>query len=435
MEVFNPFADEAPPDFIDEFEEEIPEPLDFPPSPPKSPPRTAKESQNPSDFDDFDLDDLSEKENIQPELSQAPPEKRPRTNENLFDRPSQPVTESKGVSCTLPTLVEIKEVNFETKLKEEESRNQDLLKKIRENRARSQRFLPSESQKSRLTMSKTICVRPSYSDYVKIQPVSYPTQFYLRVRDPNLPEISKPVEAPSKEDVYPDFKKLKISALKALRSRSTAPKNRPVSKPTTQDTTLLVSKFAPKHFTSLLSDTAVNRLVLKYLQLWDHCVFRKPLPKKPEQASPPANAFGKPTYVPYNPLLDEYNFDSLGRPKHKVILLAGPAGLGKTTLAHVAAKHLGYNVAEINSSDDRSASALRELVKKYLSSTDVRNGMSEKSGEKIEARPTLLVLDEIDGASSAAVDVIVKLVTQPIKTKKNSDKKSKRRLPVLKGCG
>lgn len=32
----------------------------------------------------------------------------------------------------------------------------------------------------------------------------------------------------------------------------------------------------------------------------------------------------------------------------QVALLCGPPGLGKTTLAHVIAKHAGYNVVEMN---------------------------------------------------------------------------------------
>ena len=33
---------------------------------------------------------------------------------------------------------------------------------------------------------------------------------------------------------------------------------------------------------------------------------------------------------------------------YKVALLAGPPGLGKTTMAHVIAQHGGYNIVEMN---------------------------------------------------------------------------------------
>ena len=45
-------------------------------------------------------------------------------------------------------------------------------------------------------------------------------------------------------------------------------------------------------------------------------------------------------------------------------LLYGPPGLGKTTLAHVVANHAGYNVVEINASDDREYSANKILYVK-----------------------------------------------------------------------
>lgn len=32
----------------------------------------------------------------------------------------------------------------------------------------------------------------------------------------------------------------------------------------------------------------------------------------------------------------------------QVLLLCGPPGLGKTTLAHVAARHCGYRVVEVS---------------------------------------------------------------------------------------
>ena len=67
------------------------------------------------------------------------------------------------------------------------------------------------------------------------------------------------------------------------------------------------------------------------------------------------------------------------------------AGLGKTTLAHVVARHCGYRPVEINASDDRSATA---LVQRVLDSAQMRTVTGD-------GRPACIIIDEIDGAVGA----------------------------------
>jgi chromosome transmission fidelity protein 18 len=88
-----------------------------------------------------------------------------------------------------------------------------------------------------------------------------------------------------------------------------------------------------------------------------------------------------------------------------VLLLCGPPGLGKTTLAHVAAKHCGYRVVEINASDDRVATTLQAKILDAIQ-------MKSVTGDK---RPNCLVIDEIDGImggteGKGAVDALVEMI-------------------------
>ena len=77
------------------------------------------------------------------------------------------------------------------------------------------------------------------------------------------------------------------------------------------------------------------------------------------------------------------------------MLLSGPPGLGKTTLAHVVAQHAGYNVFEINASDARSADVVDERIRPAL-----------ESGAMIgSSKPNLVVIDEIDGATGGSDSV------------------------------
>ena len=131
---------------------------------------------------------------------------------------------------------------------------------------------------------------------------------------------------------------------------------------------LFVNKYAPARYADLLSDERSNREVLSWLKSWDKAVFGKPAP---------------PSSLP--PTTDPHH-----RPERKILLLSGPPGLGKTTLAAIAANQAGYNVVEINASDDRSPEVLATRLQAACE-------MHAVFGDK---RPNVVVLDECDGIAN-----------------------------------
>ncbi|KZT27298.1 P-loop containing nucleoside triphosphate hydrolase protein [Neolentinus lepideus HHB14362 ss-1] len=142
---------------------------------------------------------------------------------------------------------------------------------------------------------------------------------------------------------------------------------------------LWVDRYRPKVFADLLGDERVHRETMAWVKEWDWCVFGKKKGKK--------RARDDDQNVDYN---DEYH-----RPRERILLLSGPPGLGKTTLAHVVAKQAGYSVFEINASDARSGQIVDDRIRPAL-----------ETGSAVgSTKPVLVVIDEIDGATGAGENV------------------------------
>lgn len=135
-------------------------------------------------------------------------------------------------------------------------------------------------------------------------------------------------------------------------------------------------KYRARKFGDLIGDERTHRSVLRWLKGWDPIVF------------PGLSKSSKKNLV-----------DENERAHRKILLLTGPPGLGKTTLAHVCAKQAGYEVLEINASDDRSKDVVKGRIRDAVGTENVRSVNVETNGTKVRraGRPVCVVVDEVDG--------------------------------------
>jgi replication factor C large subunit len=88
----------------------------------------------------------------------------------------------------------------------------------------------------------------------------------------------------------------------------------------------------------------------------------------------------------------------------KPILLIGPPGIGKTTLAQVAAKEFGYDLIELNASDVRNKSNIEERLDPLLGNVTLLG------------KPMIFV-DEVDGihgrADYGGAEALIKILKEP----------------------
>ncbi|CAJ2502060.1 Uu.00g049130.m01.CDS01 [Anthostomella pinea] len=145
---------------------------------------------------------------------------------------------------------------------------------------------------------------------------------------------------------------------------------------------LWTEKYRARNFMDLVGDDLTNRQVLRWLKKWDPLVFPGAAKSRSSIRRPAAQ-----------PTEEE-------KPHRKILMLTGPPGLGKTTLAHVCARQAGYEVMEINASDDRSRDVVKNRIRTSLGTENVKTVQQSKpeAGKQQKVvRPVCLVVDEVDG--------------------------------------
>ena len=173
-----------------------------------------------TDFDNLDADDLfgdfedSDEENQPPQQQQdaQPPPKKARlenTTSQQYNYASRPISEN------LPTLNQAEEITLEMRLESQKKDHLRMRHQIIAERARKKQN-SVQTVIEDFEFSRTLLAPPISSGFVNIRPSNNGTQYYLRKRVEKDSGFNFPVRSTVEDSFYPNFKKLKIEALRSL---------------------------------------------------------------------------------------------------------------------------------------------------------------------------------------------------------------------------
>lgn len=142
-----------------------------------------------------------------------------------------------------------------------------------------------------------------------------------------------------------------------------------------QNEQLWTDKYKPMKIPDIVGNKSNIQKIINWLRDWnDIHIFHKK---------------EKPKFVKFG--------DNIGA---KAILLSGPPGIGKTSMAHIIANDLGFDIQELNSSDDRTKNIIEREVKETNSMNTVLKYFKSSNTAPLK-RYKVIIMDEVDGLSSS----------------------------------